>query len=94
MEDFRAASEPSARKQASVSVAVDYVITNEGLAVTSEELLDYYERNAARLNITPEEVRNQMGGDETVAERLLQNRANQLIRDSVKVIEKQVEKLD
>ena len=81
VEDYRRMAEPAAREQTAVSVALDYVITAEGLTVDPARIEAYCRRYAGANGISFEEAVRRVDRD-ALTDELLQRDAMKLVHDS------------
>lgn len=92
LEDYKELARPAAWEEAAVSIAVDYVISAEGLTVAPERLRLYYERYAAGAKITVEEAKRRVN-EAVLIDDYLHKDALKLIRDAAVAIPVEVETL-
>lgn len=87
MQDFMELVRPNCELQVRTSILLDYVIRKEGLQLTRQELDKYIASRAKSSNTSTTEVVQRLGGEESIIEKLLNDRAMKIIRDSVVVVE-------
>lgn len=82
MADFIEMSRPIAIAQVRKSIALDYIIRNENLDVAQSELDRYFERNAKAAEVTVDEMKRRLGGEDEVRDRMLNDRAFDIVKES------------
>lgn len=74
MARYREQARPVAERQVRLSVALDYVICHEKIQTTLEEIDAYVNAYASAMHLTPDDALRRLGGKETVAEEMQNNR--------------------
>lgn len=90
MDDFINMRRPLATLQVKKSIALDYIIQNENLTIDQAELDRYFERNAKAAEVTVEEMKRRMGGEDEVRDQMLSDRAFEIVKENAKPILKEV----
>ncbi len=90
VESFRDEILPTAGFQAAYSVAVDYVIRNEHIAVTGEEMDAFCRFYAEQTDSTAEDVIRSFGGTENLREEMLSRKALQIVKKSARPVRREV----
>ena len=93
LEEYRESVRPIALRQVKVSVALDYVVHAEKLTVTRERVNAVIANHAQIQNVSPEEAKRRLGGDESIVEQLLNTKARELVLQYAEPNEFEVEDL-
>lgn len=84
---------PLAREQVKLSVAYDYIVSQEDLTVSEEELQRFLTLRAQAQDISVEDALAQMGGRERAAEELQRQKIMKLLADSAETVDVELERL-
>lgn len=83
--DFQALVRPNCERQVKCSVALDYIIRKEGLQISRETVDNYITNYAGKGQMTVEEATRRLGGVEALAEKMLNDKAMDIVRKNLKV---------
>lgn len=89
--DFQALVRPNCERQVKCSVALDYIVRKEGLQVSRETIDNQLRSYATKANISMDEAARRMGGIESIAEKMLNDRAMDVVRENLIITEVEVE---
>ena len=79
LESYQAELLPLAHRQVLFSLAVDYIIENEKLSVSAQELDSWRNSTAEAMGLSPEQAQSQLGDSEALIEELLTRKAMALV---------------